>query len=87
VSEDLEAGKLLNRNLNFQGNSAQDWQTNKMDFTFSFGQLQALSNLLSPADQEEEDLEEQPAKRTFNLNPGQIGPARGSNPTGKEPNR
>ncbi|XP_072361057.1 dynein axonemal assembly factor 6 [Scyliorhinus torazame] len=56
-----------------------------MDFTFSFGQLQALSNLLSPADQEEEDLEEQPAKRTFNLNPGQIGPARGSNPTDSNP--
>ncbi|XP_067904117.1 protein PIH1D3 [Heterodontus francisci] len=56
-----------------------------MDFTFSVSQLQALSNLLSPADQEEEELEEQPAGGAFALNPGKIGPPKGSNPPDSSP--
>ncbi|XP_078067328.1 dynein axonemal assembly factor 6-like [Mustelus asterias] len=55
-----------------------------MDFTASFGQLQALSNLFSLRDQEEDDLEEQPDRRTFGLNPGQIGPPKGANRTDSE---
>ncbi|XP_078393130.1 dynein axonemal assembly factor 6 [Cetorhinus maximus] len=58
-----------------------------MDFTFSVGQLQALSNLLAPVDQEEEDLEEQPSGGAFGLNPGQIGPPKGSKPTDSNPEK
>ncbi|XP_051877700.1 protein PIH1D3 isoform X2 [Pristis pectinata] len=52
-----------------------------MDFSFSVNQLQALSNLLTPAEQEEEDLEEQPEGGAIVLQPGQIGPPKRSNPT------
>ncbi|XP_069749889.1 dynein axonemal assembly factor 6 isoform X3 [Narcine bancroftii] len=52
-----------------------------MDFTFSFNQLQALSNLLTPADQEEEELEEQPDEGAITFQPGQIGPPKKSNST------
>ncbi|XP_067833674.1 protein PIH1D3 isoform X2 [Heptranchias perlo] len=56
-----------------------------MDSSFSFTQLQALSKLLTPAEQEEEELEEQPARGAFALEPGQIGPPKGSNPTEARP--
>ncbi|XP_048400334.1 protein PIH1D3 [Stegostoma tigrinum] len=54
-----------------------------MDFTFSADHLQALSNLLSCSDREEEELDEEPCAGGFELNPGQIGPPKESNPTAK----
>uniref|UniRef100_UPI00398E8687 dynein axonemal assembly factor 6 isoform X2 n=1 Tax=Pristiophorus japonicus TaxID=55135 RepID=UPI00398E8687 len=55
-----------------------------MASTFSFSQLQALSQLLTPA-QEEDELEEQPAQGACSLEPGHIGPPKGSNPTDSSP--